>query len=259
MLSLPESWELPLCKDLKLFLETQQHQEILTHCHWVRTEVTLPDLDDCCFPEGKTKAAMTTITLEHFGVCISSCESYHVPHLLLPESQMLTGAIPTTWEEAEAHSQGHGWPWHPWTAAWCPGDRGWGSGCTAPPQKSRHKHRHHNALQNDKAPVMLTPWNRVPECEGRGVVLAFSRPGSSSYPAHHHAESSREFSWITPPSARAAETPANGRKTPTKSMSKLQRAQLPHSEVPLEMAQCCQLYRCEQQAGSEPSWIPTDS
>lgn len=32
MLSLPESWELPLCKDLKLFLETQQHQEILTHC-----------------------------------------------------------------------------------------------------------------------------------------------------------------------------------------------------------------------------------
>lgn len=111
MLSLPESWELPLCKDLNLLLETQQHQETLPAVLTLGQDkgVTLPYLDDCCFPEGKTKAAMITITLEHFRVCTSSCGSHHLLPLLLPESQMLTRAIPSAREEVEAPSQGQGW------------------------------------------------------------------------------------------------------------------------------------------------------
>lgn len=103
MLSLPESWDLRLCEDLMLLLETRQHQEILTHCSAIRSgqRSDLPDLDHCTFPEGETETAITTATPEHFEVCTSSSGHHRLLHLVLAHSWVLTGAIPIPIEETE--------------------------------------------------------------------------------------------------------------------------------------------------------------
>lgn len=236
MLSLPESWELPLCKDWNLFLETQQHQEILPAVLPLGQDkgVTLPDLDDCCFPEGKTKAAMTTITLEHFKVCTSSCGSHHLLHLPLPESQMFTGAAPSAPEEVEANSQGQGWPWHPWTAAWCPEDRGWGSGCYCTTSEVQ--------IQQPQTPSCSAEWQstcdartlkpRVPEREvGRWFWLSQDQ---TLHPVQLTitVKAPRRFLGLPPYVPGLQRPQLMAERLPTKSMSKLQWAQPPHSNVP---------------------------
>lgn len=81
---------------------------------------------------------------------------------------------------------------------------------------------------------------------GRQVVLAFSRPGSSPSPAHHPCENSKEFPWITPSSDRAAETPINGKKTPTKHVqTATSSAHTQRGPSGDGSRQCCQLNRCD--------------
>lgn len=168
MLSLPESWDLHLCEDLMLLLETRQHQETPTHCSAIRSgqRSDPPGLGPLHFSRGRNR----------------DCNHNRNPtalwglHIQLWTPLSLTSG--SGWQpgahKSHSHpyrgnwSQGHGWLSHGQMAAWCLEEGAEVSGCTTACQESRYNHGEHHALQKHKVSLVLTPWN----CERPNVRQA---------------------------------------------------------------------------------------
>lgn len=232
MLSLPESWELPLCKDLKLFLETQQHQEILTHCLAIGSgqRGDPPGLGWLLFSRGQNK----------------ECNDNHNPgalwglHIQLcipPSSTSASGWEPDAHRSWSLCSRGSGGtrprPWlavTPMNSSMMP----WGQRLGV-----RVALCHLRSPDTTTDSIMLSGMIKHPWCSHLETICAWMWGRGrwfwlSQDEALHLVQLT--ITVKAPRSFPESLSQVTGPQRPQLNMSKVQRAQLTHSEIPLEMA-----------------------
>lgn len=187
MLSLPESWELPLWEVLMIFWKENSIRRwpmVLPFQH--KRGVTSPDRDHSSFPEGKADWNLTTIP-EYFRVCIYSCRltascelGAHKSHSLPP------GRKPRHVAKALGGYNTDQWPsdaWRKWTTVW---------GCTVAQLKEPIENISSIEWQNITHAHTLKP-RALKLFEFKLFQTAMLTSPSPS-PAHHHMKASGSFS-----------------------------------------------------------------